>query len=385
MIKPISNRGTNGQFTLVPINDDDISSKFSINGTSPESKSGRRICYVKMLNFDNHTGVLDSELWVCDRDLSNQTKLINVKAGRHNAVEASWIDDDRIVYVSREGFNSHSIFVVDSSNGQVLYGPLYGSVCHQSQQNLVAFGITPSELEANKAFPQITDAGIYTLNCDDGEIRLIIRTDDLLTFFKNCGLNLSERPYGTSHIQINPSATRIMSMWGLEEYRVIASWNMTGEDIRIVHKKPVHQIWYDDESFLATYDDRTDPERRLGRQQMNRYSLDGERIEYIAGLGNHVDVSPDRNWFVTDSLNFHDPVSIYLFRKGNHEPYMQLDSHRYLDLTWKTSVHSNPAFSRDGRRLYFTRPFSDNVIKACYIDLSTTISEYETTDSVISQ
>ncbi|MDB5085178.1 MAG: hypothetical protein JWN30_2064, partial [Bacilli bacterium] len=129
MIKPISNRGTNGQFTLVPINDDDISSKFSINGTSPESKSGTRICYVKMLNFDNHTGVLDSELWVCDRDLSNQTKLINVKAGRHNAVEASWIDDDRIVYVSREGFNSHSIFVVDSSNGQVLYGPLYGSVC----------------------------------------------------------------------------------------------------------------------------------------------------------------------------------------------------------------------------------------------------------------
>jgi hypothetical protein len=371
----IAHCGTNGQFTVVPVNDDMISSKFSINGTSPESKSGKRICYVKMLDFDEHRGVLDSELWVCDRDLSNQRKVIGgVKAGRHNAAEASWVDDDRIAFVSREGAGGHAIYVVDANSGEVLHGPIFGSICHQSQRGLVAFGVTPDEVEANKAYPSIARAGIYTLNCDTGEIRPTIYTDDLLAHFRALGLTPTERPYGTSHIQLNPSATRIMSMWGLKEYRVIASWDMDGQNIRIVHKKPVHQIWYDDESYLATYDDRTDPDRKNGKQQMYRYSQDGKPLEYIAGLGNHVDGSPDREWFVTDSLNFHDPVSLYLFRKGNHEPFMQLDSHRYLHLTWNTKVHSNPTFSRDGKRIYFSRPVSENAVKACYIDISAAIA-----------
>lgn len=375
MMDVIRNRGTNGQFEVVPVHSGELSSKFSINGTTPESKSGTRLCYVNMLDFDHEKGVLDSELWVCNRELTDNKKVIDVRAGRHNGIEASWVDDHRIAYVSREGKGGHMIYVVDADRSEVLFGPIYGALCHDSQQHLIAFGVTPELIRENKNYPQINTAGIYTLDCDTGEIRLVIRTEKLLDFFKKNGLSLTEKPYGTSHIQLNPSATRIMSMWSSQEYRVIASWDMNGEDIRIVHKKPVHQIWYDDASYIATYDDKTDPERRLGKQQMYRYSLDGERLEYLAGLGNHVDGSPDREWYVTDSLNFHDPISIHLYKKGNHEPFALLDSHRYTELVWNTKVHSNPAFSRDGSRVYYTRPVNHTMVKACYIDISEIISD----------
>ena len=370
----IKHRGTNGEFSLVALHEGRGSSKFSINGTSPENWAGNRICYVSMPYFDLKRDVLCAELWVCATDLSDAHKITDVRAGRHNAVEASWVDDERIAYVSREGPDGHSIFVVDSTNGEVLYGPIFGRICHQARKHLVAFGVTPETALANHLYEEIQKAGIYTLDCDSGEIRLVIPTDKMHAAFQTAGLTLTNHAYSMSHVQINPSATRVMAMWTLAEYRVICSCDMEGGDIRIVHKKPVHQIWFDEESYLATYDDRTDPDRKLGKQQMYRYSLDGEILEYIAGLGNHVDASPDRNWFVTDSLNHSNPVSLYLFQRGHHEPFVQLDSHRFTHLTWETSVHANPTFSRDGTRVYFTRPADPITAKAYFIDISSIVA-----------
>ena len=81
-------------------------------------------------------------------------------------------------------------------------------------------------------------------------------------------------------------------------------------------------------------------------------------------------MSPDKNWFAGDSFYFEDPVRLYLYRSGQTIPSAVIFEHEGVFPTWILSGHVNPAFSRDGHRLYYNRPVGNKLIQIYCVDLS---------------
>jgi hypothetical protein len=118
------------------------------------------------------------------------------------------------------------------------------------------------------------------------------------------------------------------------------------------HPRPFHQLWFDDETYMAV---NLGPDER----RIRRYTQEGERLEVLAGEGNHFDCTSGGNWYVTDSRDRMIPLEIWLYRRGETEPTVVLDRYESGFLTfpvWSLKCHANPVFARDGRSVYYTRP-----------------------------
>ena len=90
----------------VPVYEGKETTTFGIFGTSPESPDGKRICYVRYLSVPDDDKWkklgIQSELWICDHNLSNHNKLAELLVKPlHNGAQAFWIDNQRICYSSR--------------------------------------------------------------------------------------------------------------------------------------------------------------------------------------------------------------------------------------------------------------------------------------------
>ena len=46
------------------------------------------------------------------------------------------------------------------------------------------------------------------------------------------------------------------------------------------------------------------------------FEQDGPKLETLGGPGNHIDASPDRQWFVKDTSYHQKPITIRLYRRG---------------------------------------------------------------------
>ena len=88
----------------------------------------------------------------------------------------------------------------------------------------------------------------------------------------------------------------------------------------VIPDKPVHQLWFDDDTYMATrqYYDGSKIEMETSRIQ--RFTPNGECIETLGGIGNHIDGSPDRSYFVGDRAYPGYPADIFLYRRGETTP-----------------------------------------------------------------
>ena len=89
----------------------------------------------------------------------------------------------------------------------------------------------------------------------------------------------------------------------------------------VIPDKPVHQLWFDDDTYMATrqYYDGSKIEMETSRIQ--RFTPNGECIETLGGIGNHIDGSPDRSYFVGDRAYPGYPTDIFLYRRGETDVY----------------------------------------------------------------
>ena len=97
--------------------------------------------------------------------------------------------------------------------------------------------------------------------------------------------------------------------------------------------------------------------------------MDGECLETLGGIGNHIDGSPDREYYTGDRAYPGYPVDIFLYKRGQVEPIAVFGGQDFQDCTWKKKVHANPTFSRDGKRIYFNRPVSEDRAEACFVEV----------------
>lgn len=358
-------------YKLNKISEGEYSTLLGMNGGQPESPDGKRIVYARKKIIDNPE-FQETQLWICDRDtLENHKKIFTVKCGNHNGPSATFVDNSKIVF--RDAIDGLSVFrIVDVDSGDVVYGPIFAKESHCSENGKYPFSISENFLGKNPNYPQIDSCGIYTLDIKTGEVEKIVETEQIIDMVKDAGYTPNEWTTSMSHVQLNPSATSVMMRLSVEEcpkFGALGAIDIKTGKSYLIPDKPVHQLWFDDESYMATRQYFSD-HIEMETSWIGRFSKAGAEMEVLGGIGNHIDGSPDRQWFVGDRAYPDHPLDILLYKRGDKNPIAILDSQNFQHIVWKLQVHPNPTFSRDGKRVYFNRPISDSKTEAVYVDIS---------------
>jgi hypothetical protein len=307
-------------------------------------------------------------LWFCDRDLRNHRKLRDLKAvNSHNGVSLLWIDDSRLA-VNEHG----SVSIIDAGSGEVLHGPYFGGIGHNAKDHHILLSVGKD----NPYGP----SGIYEIDADTGEIDLL-RSDVSHAAYQSRfpeGYNPDPTTWKTLHLQYSPSGTRISYRFDCahksyvgrerqEEYKLLFTMDRDGGDAVKFGPKPMHFSWFDEDS-IAGHDNQIE-DGQPNDKSVRRWDRHGKFIETLAGYGNHLSFSPDREFYATESWYGAVPVVLRVYRRGEVSPILKRIVSRDSRTTWELRYHVNPSFSRDGRRVYFHYSSELGVVEASYISV----------------
>ena len=302
----------------------------------PESPNGTRVAY-SVLREDGRTDV-----YVCRTDGSEQ-RLVATVGGQsaHMGASTTWIDDRTLAFADVASFRVH---LADLGTGQTRV--LEGSVGEYSPVNGKIVFHSPG-----KTLPR----GIYDLDVETGARRLLIGMDDVEPFADTMRKPFLPQQWRLDHPYWSPDATKLTFQIKADthsnpegDFSFCA--RADGSDIRYICPKPMHVYWWDNES-ISGHDWAVKRDKHL-----RRWNLEGQMIEEVAGHGCHGAVSPDQEWVATESWYGSDPIVLRLYRRGGPEAvadlYVQPRDVNGEDF-WEKHSHMHPAWSRDGKRVYF--------------------------------
>ncbi len=354
-------------YTLKRISPTSACTLLGMNGGCPESPDMRRLVYTEKDNAETPV----TRICVCDRDtLENHRVLFEVECLNHNSASTSWIDNSHIVFRdTRDGLSCFHILNVDT--GRELYAPIFAKESHCAENGIYPFSLSREFVGKNPTYPEIDECGIYTLNVKTGEIKLVATEQRIADMIREHGCVPRENSAAVSHVQLNPSATSVMMRIGVDECPVFGALGCIDLDTGATHfikDKPVHQLWYDDDTYMATRQFANGRQIEMETAYIARFSKDGEEIEVLGGIGNHIDGSPDRAYFTGDRCYPGYAPNVYVYRRGDKTPICEIPIESAQEMIWKKQVHPNPTFSRDGKRVYFNSPRTDGTT-ACFAEL----------------
>ncbi|MBQ3427299.1 MAG: PD40 domain-containing protein [Clostridia bacterium] len=349
------------------ISETEQSTLIGMNGGLIESPDGKRIIYARKKVLE---GIGHTELWVCDHDLKNHRLIYTGKCGNHNGPSASWIDNSVVVFRDMSGDRS-AIIIMDVDSGRVMHR-IYAKEGHRAERGIYPFSISEEIPGLNPEHPEISKPGIYTLDVSSNEIKMIVSRNAFLEMIRSHGLTPTSENVSVSHVQLNPSATSVMMRIGVPECPVFGALgcvDIANGKTHMIKDKPVHQLWYDDESYMATRQFANGRQIEMETSYIARFSKDGEELEVLGGIGNHIDGNRDRTMFSGDRCYPGYTPDIYVYERGNKKPFITIPMSDLQKVIWEHQVHPNPSFSLDGKRLYFNRPVSETKTEASFIEI----------------
>lgn len=355
------------------------SSLLGMNGGVPDSPDRSLLVYARKRHLDRPDDHV-TEIWICRYDLTGHRKVYEVVCGNHNGPSATFLNNDWIVFRGQNEERMGYFIIFDIRRERIVHGPVLAKESHREENGLYPFSISEEYVGKNPAYPQIGTPGIYTLHLETGEIRQAVDSRELLAFIRSRGFTPNENTARMSHVQLNPSANKVMMRLSVEECKILGAlgcYDLAAGVWHLIPDKPIHQLWYDDDSYMAMFHHHDGTRIVKETSRLNRYSLDGDIIEPLGGIGNHIDGSPNRQWFVSDTAFPGSDIDILLYRKGVQAPAARLDSHPFGDAVFRLQVHPNPTFSRDGSRVYFNRLISPNRAVAGFVDVTSLCSSAE--------
>ena len=242
----------------------------------------------------------ETEIWICDRNFENHRKVYDVHCGNHNGPSATFITNSLIVFrdVEFEGIAgkepSICVFrILDVDTGEVKY-KIRGKESHCAENGKYPFSISTEYLDKNPDYPEINSCGIYILDVENGKITLVATEEDILNMVREHGLTPNEHTASVSHVQLNPSATAVMMRLGVKKCPVFGALGCIDLDTKKTHMiadKPVHQLWFDDDTYMATRQFNQGRHIEMETSYIARFSKDGEELEVLGGISNHMDGS----------------------------------------------------------------------------------------------
>ena len=165
------------------------------------------------------------------------------------------------------------------------------------------------------------------------------------------------------HCQYSPNGKKIsfrLDAGRLERLRLLGLCNIDGSDFKI-QNKALHFMWYDNESIIGhirygEHGEYLPPEKKW---LLRRWSPNGKYIETMGPGENNLALSPIRDCFVSETLYHTIPVIVTLIPKEQKDKTVEIARFDPYDLTWNRWFHVNPAFSRDGNRIYYSKPLNE--------------------------
>lgn len=322
-------------------------STFTFYNTSPESPDGKSIAYVKILTEQtSEFQSLAGELWVCDGNLLNHKKVTTLDNFiAHNGIEFQWIDNTKLIFFDDgliKGFNLQ---------GQPLFTPFE------------AFSIGRSPYNGKFLFSKISDTtSLYTIM----EYDVILNTTRIIadasnvTAISNTFPASQPRPlndWRIRHLNYSPDGSKIAFRLDIgantNTDRHTVTMKLNGQDIKYFGPQPMHFDWFDNNSIMG-HDDIVN-DANPNDKSTRRWTLTGEFIETLAGPGNHLSANAERSVFATESWYNTNPVVLRAYKKGQTTAFWQETVSMDNYTVWDLGNHINPAFSRDGKRIYFLK------------------------------
>ncbi len=344
------------------------STVFSYYNTTPESPDGKTIAYIRCTKEPSaEAGRVPGELWVCNRDLQQHRKVADIaRISVHDGAEAQWINNERIAL-----FDNMKLRLIDVHSGKDLLKKelLAAEMGHESFDGKVLFSICEGKVPGEPA--------IYELNGNTQELRTVLKLKDLASLpipsYMNKDSLYPLMKWQLSHLQYSPDGKKIcfrIEMGPKGNNILLGICDVDGSNIK-AWMKPLHFMWYDSESIaghLSNEPDGSLPAVRERRYSLARWNLDGKIVEeMMAPRGNHLAISPDRTRFVSESFYQTNPVIMTLYGKGRAP--VEICRFDPFDLTWKKKFHVNPSFSRDGKRIYYSRPVNEKHNGTFFIEI----------------
>lgn len=360
----------------------DASSSFGFYGTTPENPSGSLICYaVYKKGVDPDGPRPEGELWVATIPLTHRRKVADITAfSPHDGAETCWIDDRRIVFRDWQPTRRTSVLrVVDVTTGRDTLEPLIGvtTLGHAPHNSDILYNVSEKDGVHSGLEP-----GIHEWNTDTGTTRpvFLLQSEAAAVLAKlpasavvKEGL-LPPAKWQTHHAQYSPDGRRVLFRLDVakaEDAWLTAICDIDGKNLVVMKSEPhhlLHALWHDSESIVA-HDRAGAPWTTAG--VLKRWKIGAEEGEPIGIPGNHLAVSPDGRYFASETSYHSDPVILRYFAKDTRvvEEAKIVTEHRAGELVWKRRFHINPSFSRDGKRLYYHKPLSDEINGTFYRDV----------------
>lgn len=349
------------------ISAESCSALLGMNGGCPESPDGKRLVYALKNSLDES----ETKIMVCDTDLTNHRHIFTVSCGNHNGPSATFIDNSTIVF--RDSVSGLPLFrIMDIDTSEIKY-KIFAKESHCAENGKYPFSVSSEFLGKNPDYPEISQCGIYILDISSGKITLAASEAEILDMVKEHGLTPNEHTASVSHVQLNPSGTAVMMRLGVADCPVFGALgciDLNTHKTHIIPDKPVHQLWFDDDTYMATRQFNQGRHIEMETSYIARFSKDGEELEFLGGISNHMDASPDRKYFAGDRCYPGFAPNVYLYKRGSKEAIAEFEIPDEQETVWKQQVHPNPSFSRDGQRLYFNRPRKDGGTDAVFADIS---------------
>lgn len=334
----------------------DRASEIGYFGTCPESPDGKRIAYVLYDGRPSVGGPKEGSggLYLCDVNLTHHVKIRDIDRIRwEDGAAVIWLDNDSLAYLTYESGDVPVTYVV-SASGKVLSGPIEGFLGHgDAPGGSVAMSVDKRQYPKGS---KLGSNGIYLYK--GGAVTKIVDTvRDFGPLKDQMAGNDDARFWNLFHAQLSPEGIFLSIRLDTEMGKqYLLTCRTDGSDVRFFGqpRKPLHQQWFDDSTIFGQ-EFVAKPADGGPRFRGKRWDRDGKELETIFGVGNHPGISPDRKFVATDNQYELDPVTITLYRIGSTQPIALL-MRESPGPVWKLRTHVNPAFSRDGRWVYFNKP-----------------------------
>lgn len=338
----------------------DATSSLGYYGVTPESPDGKRLVYtvfpdeVKDLTREGRNIVYPGQLWIGDIDGTNHRKLFEGLNQIHDGFHQSWVDNRRIVFASGGNIEcgEGNVYIINVDTEEIEYElegfypghcSLHGKVVMSMNQNSGKY-----------------ERGLWEFDVAEEDLRLILPFDETI--------HHHQYSHDGKRIQFN-----VCGPGGRKHNRKF--WvNTDGSELTVLPggDKPMHCQWFDEATMFGSVDAHMTGVDLAKHHihEVYRWDLQGNIIEHLAGIGCHPVVRSDGMYIAGEPWYQSSQLSLWLYERGSREPLHTIYSHQFSELVWGPRVHVNPAFSQDGKRLYYNKAVSENLSQAFVFDLT---------------
>ena len=333
---------------------------------SPESPDGTKIAYMKWTAIPTSASGGKGEVWTCSRDLKTRTKVVDVyNVCVHNGAATAWVDNRRI-QVSGVWDGKQRGPAIVNINGTVEFGPY-------SRMEILHEPVNGKVLLLGGENRASLGRGLFVLDPATGKTSKVCDERDFVKYADRMPDMKDPAYWVISHATWSKDGSYIALCLQSNKPKApigeyLFSFRPDFTDVVFFGKKPMHFNWYEGHQSIFG-NDRAVQDGLENNNSIRRWTRDGKWIETLAGAATHNTMSPDKQWFAGESWYNTDPV-ITLYRKGSTNATATLMSHNFRHVTWGMRAHVNPAFSRDGKRLYYNRATSESLNEVWCSDLS---------------